>query len=116
MEVVLAAGTHLVASAGQTRVPLGQDALHPQEKRPLDLVFWEGGKDTGVSRGLCCPCVLPCTVPSAAAQARRGRRDGYFTLHEMRVVGLVGCEHCGHLVVIGRVDVLVNAVAGQLYL
>lgn len=41
---VLAVGTHLVAAAGQARVPLGQDALHPQEKRPLDLVLWDGGK------------------------------------------------------------------------
>lgn len=40
----------------------------------------------------------------------------YFTLHKVRVVGLVGREHRRHLVVVGGVDVLVNAIAGQLYL
>lgn len=39
-----------------------------------------------------------------------------FTLHEVGVVGLVGRKHRRHLVVVGGVDVLVNAVAGQLYL
>lgn len=32
--------THLVAAAGEARVPLGQDALHPQEEGALDLVLW----------------------------------------------------------------------------
>lgn len=40
----LAVGTHLVAPAGEARVPLGQDALHPQEKGSLDLVLWEEEK------------------------------------------------------------------------
>lgn len=40
----------------------------------------------------------------------------YFTLHEVRVVRLVRRQHRRHLVVVGGVDVLVNAVAGQLYL
>lgn len=31
--------THLVAPAGQPRVPLGQYAFHPQEKGPLDLIL-----------------------------------------------------------------------------
>lgn len=111
--VVLAAGTHLVAPAGQARVPLGQDALHPQEKGPLDLVLWEGEKSRGgVSRGL----HLPCAVHSASAQVKRERRAVYFTLHEVGVVGLVGREHGRHLIVVGGVDVLVNAIAGQLYL
>lgn len=40
----------------------------------------------------------------------------YFTLHEVRVIRLVSCEHGRHLIVVGGVDVLVNAIAGQLYL
>lgn len=39
-----------------------------------------------------------------------------FTLHEVRVVRLVRRQHRRHLVMVGGVDVLVNAVAGQLYL
>lgn len=38
------------------------------------------------------------------------------TLDEVRVVGLVGREHRRHLVVVGRVDVFINAVPSQLYL
>lgn len=38
------------------------------------------------------------------------------TLDEVRVIGLMGGEHGRHLVVVGRVDVFVNAVPGQLYL
>lgn len=44
------------------------------------------------------------------------RRAGYFTLHKVRVVRLVGREHRRHLVVVGWVDVLINAIASQLYL
>lgn len=39
-----------------------------------------------------------------------------FTLNEVGVVGLMGRKDRGHLVVVGGVDVLINAVAGQLYL
>lgn len=112
-EWVLSVATNLVAPAGQARVPLGQDALHPQEEGPLDLVLWEGEKSRGgVSRGL----HRACAVHSASAQVTRGRRALYFTLHEVRVIRLVGCEHGRHLIVVGGVDVLVNAIAGQLYL
>ena len=38
------------------------------------------------------------------------------TLDEMRVVGLVRRKYGRHLVVVRRVDVLVDAVPGQLYL
>lgn len=62
-----------------------------------------------------------CAAPSADTGYKEGLGVcevgwGHFTLHEVRVVGLVGRQHGGHLVVIGRVDVLINAVAGQLYL
>lgn len=42
--------THLVAAAGEARVPLGQDALHPQEEGALDLVLWEKGAEGGAGR------------------------------------------------------------------
>lgn len=58
--------------------------------------------------------------PVRSHKGRGGLADawggGHFTLHEVRVVGLVGRQHGGHLVMVCRVDVLVNAVAGQLYL
>ena len=38
------------------------------------------------------------------------------TLDEVRVVGLVRRQHGRHFVVVRRVDVLVDAVPGQLYL
>jgi len=38
------------------------------------------------------------------------------TLDEVRVVGLVRRQHRRHLVVVGRVHVLIDAVPGQLYL
>lgn len=38
------------------------------------------------------------------------------TLDEVRVVGLMSGKHRGHLVVVGRMDVLINAVPSQLYL
>lgn len=120
--VAVGVGTHLVAPAGQTRVPLGQDALHPQEKGPLDLVLWERGKAEvrGEPRA---PPPLRDSVRGRAGQVGGvrvvgggTRRAVYFTLHKVRVVGLVGREHRRHLIVVGGVDVLVNAIAGQLYL
>lgn len=38
------------------------------------------------------------------------------TLHEVRMVRLVRGEHCGHLIMISGVDVLINTVPRQLYL
>lgn len=39
--------THLVATAGETRIPLGQDAFHPQEEGALNLILWERGAERG---------------------------------------------------------------------
>lgn len=63
-------GTHLVAPAGQARVPLGQDALHPQEEGPLDLVLWEGEGRGAVS----CVGSEGCAAPSAATRGEGGLR------------------------------------------
>lgn len=41
---------------------------------------------------------------------------GQLTLDEVRVVGLMRRQHCRHLVVVGGVHVLVDAISGQLYL
>lgn len=38
------------------------------------------------------------------------------TLYKVRVVGLMGCEHCCHLVMISRVDIFIDAVPSQFYL
>lgn len=37
-------------------------------------------------------------------------------MEQVVVKRLVGCKHSGHLVVVGRVDVLVNTVARELHL
>lgn len=39
--VSLPAATHLVATAGEPSIPLGQNTLHPQEERALNLILWE---------------------------------------------------------------------------
>lgn len=43
-------------------------------------------------------------------------RTWLLTLDKVRVVGLMGREHRSHLIVVGRVDVFINAVPSQLYL
>lgn len=52
-------------------------------------------------------CVCTCA---------RARACVCYTLHEVRMVRLVRGEHCGHLIVISGVDVLINTVPRQLYL
>lgn len=42
--------------------------------------------------------------------------SGGNTLEQVMVKGLVGRKHCRHLVVVGRVDVLINTVARELHL
>lgn len=44
------------------------------------------------------------------------KRESFFTLNEMRVVGLMRRQHGRHLVVVGRMDIFVNTVPSQLYL
>lgn len=70
----------------------------------------------GVSRGAARPLRGALRGRAGQGGGGGGRRAVYFTLHKVRVVGLVGREHRRHLVVVGGVDVLVNAIAGQLYL
>lgn len=114
--------THLVAAAGEARVPLGQDALHPQEKGALDLVLWDRGAEGGSGRetGGAAPRSLPRLTgekPKADCDGPTGSQARLcLTLDKVRVVGLMSREHRCHLVVVGRVDVFVNAIPGQFYL
>ena len=116
--------THLVATAGEARVPLGQDALHSEEEGALDLVFWERGEKGG--EGCETAGVTPGPNLANWGKARskwrwqRGTQvvqaSNCLTLDKVRVVGLMSCKHRGHLVVVGWVDVFINAVPSQLYL
>lgn len=46
----------------------------------------------------------------------RSLRPVCLTLYKVRVVGLMGCEHGCHLIVVSRVDIFIDAVPSQLYL
>lgn len=72
----------------------------------------EAARETGAA-----PPALDAAPPAGAPRpAHSARARVCLTLHEVGVVGLVGREHGRHLVVVRRVDVLVNAVPGQFYL
>lgn len=90
---------YLVAATGQTRVPLGKDALHPEEEGALHLVLC-----TTAKRG------------SAQGAAHAHLHVHGHTVKKVGVTGRVGGQDGRHLVVVGRVDVLVDAVSCQLHL
>lgn len=71
-------------------------------------------RETGAAATQSLPPPLPCLrgeKPQAKCQGL-----ALLTLDEVWVVGLMGREHRGHLVVVRGVDVFVNAVPSQLYL
>ena len=94
---------HLVSSRGETGVPLGQDALHPNDEGSLDLHLLS--PESGVKfqkQDILCFLKSFRSATNSHHLPKRGR-DGRVHGHDR-----------AQLVVVQRVDVVVDGVAGQL--